>query len=40
VSHSVLAAAAGLREALAGFEPGLLSGIDCARVADELAATE
>jgi len=40
VSHSVLQAAAALREALAQFEPGLLSGRDCARVADELAATE
>jgi hypothetical protein len=40
VSHSVLAAAAGLRTALEAFEPDLLSGIDCALVADELAATE
>jgi hypothetical protein len=32
--------AASLREALAGFEPGLLSGADCARLAEELAATE
>jgi 5-methylcytosine-specific restriction endonuclease McrA len=40
VSHSVLSAAAVLRQALAGFEPGLLSGGDCARLAEELAATE
>jgi hypothetical protein len=40
VSVSVLAAAQALREALAGFEPGLYSGVDCARLADELAATE
>lgn len=37
---SVLSAAACLREALAGFEPGLLSGADCALVADQLATTE
>jgi Domain of unknown function (DUF222)/HNH endonuclease len=35
-----LAAAAGLREALAVFEAGELSGTDCARLADELAVTE
>ncbi len=40
MGNSVLAAAAGLREALAGFEPGELSGADCARLADELAQTE
>ncbi len=37
---SVLEWAAGLRSALAGLEPGLLSGEDCAVVAEELAATE
>jgi hypothetical protein len=40
VSVSVLAAAVSLREALAGFEPGVFSGSDCARLAEELAATE
>ncbi len=40
MSVSVLEWAAGLRSALAGFEPGLLSGADCARLAEELAATE
>ncbi len=40
MSVSVLVWAAGLREALAGFDPGLLSGSDCARLAEELAATE
>jgi hypothetical protein len=30
---------AGLREALAGFEPGVFSGPDCARLAEELTAT-
>jgi 5-methylcytosine-specific restriction endonuclease McrA len=40
VSASVLSAAAVFREALAGFEPGVLSGGDCARIAEELAATE
>ncbi len=37
---SVLEWAAGLRAALAGLDPGLLSGADCAVVAEELAATE
>ena len=40
MSSALLSAAASLRQALAGFEPGLLSGADCARVAEELAATE
>jgi hypothetical protein len=40
VSVSVLAAAGSLREALAGFEPGVFSGSDCVRLAQELAATE
>src|ERR1700754_4400543 len=38
--NAVLAAAASLREALAGFEAGLLSGADCALVAEQLATTE
>jgi hypothetical protein len=37
---AVLEAAAGLRAALAGFEPGELSASDAAHVAEELAATE
>jgi len=37
---SILAAAQALRDALAGFEPGIFSGTDCAQVADALAATE
>lgn len=37
---SLLSAAAALRSQLASFEPGELSGADCARLADELAATE
>lgn len=37
---SVREAAAFLRDALGGFEPGLLTGADCARVAQDLAATE
>ncbi|HUJ67323.1 MAG TPA: HNH endonuclease [Acidimicrobiales bacterium] len=40
MSGSVLAAVVALRDALAGFEPGELSGTDCARLADELAVTE
>jgi hypothetical protein len=40
VPGSVPSAAAALRQALAGFEPGLFSGAECARVAEELAATE
>jgi hypothetical protein len=40
VSISVLSAAASFREALAGFEAGLISGADCALLARELAATE
>jgi 5-methylcytosine-specific restriction endonuclease McrA len=36
----VLAAAAALRVALAAFDPNLLTGSDCARVAEELAVTE
>ncbi len=38
--NAVLSAAASLREALAGFEAGLLSGADCALVAEQLATTE
>ncbi len=37
---AVLAASAGLRAALASFDPGLLVGSDCARVAEDLAVTE
>ena len=37
---SVLGAAARLREVLAGFEAGVWSGPECARLAEELAATE
>ena len=40
MSASVLSAAAALREELAGFEPGLLSGADCALVAESLTVTE
>jgi hypothetical protein len=40
VSSALFSAAAELRRALAGFEPGLFSGDDCARLAEELAATE
>ena len=40
MSAVLLAAAAGLRAVLAGFEPGVWSGADCARVAEELAVTE
>jgi hypothetical protein len=40
LSASVLAAASALRETLAGFEPGLYSGADCATVAEALAVTE
>ena len=40
MSDSVLSAAAAMRDALVHFEPGLLSGTDCALVATELAATE
>ena len=40
MSQPVLEAARVLREALAGFDPALLSGADCARAAEELAATE
>ncbi len=36
----LVSAAAALRAQLANFEPALLSGQDCARVAEELAATE
>jgi hypothetical protein len=36
----LLSSAALLRSQLAGFEPGQLSGEDCARLAEELAATE
>src|SRR5438477_7159696 len=37
---SLSVAARALREALSGFEPSLLSGEDCAAVAEELARTE
>ena len=40
MSTSVLGAACTLREALAGFEPGLYSAADCATVAEALAVTE
>jgi HNH endonuclease len=40
MSGPVLGASVGLREALAGFEPGRFSGADCARLADDLALTE
>jgi hypothetical protein len=36
----MLAAAQGLRAALVGFDPAVLSGADCAALAEELAATE
>lgn len=37
---SVLAAAAALRASLAGFDPALVEGSDCARISEELAVTE
>ena len=40
MSATVLGAAVSLRSALASFEPGLLSGADSARLAEELALTE
>ena len=40
MSEGVRAAAQDLRAALVGFDPELLSGADCARLAEELAATE
>jgi len=40
VSSILLSTAASLRAQLATFEPGQLTGADCARVADDLAATE
>ena len=40
MTHGVLEAARVLRAALAGFDPAVLSGADCARVAEELARTE
>jgi hypothetical protein len=40
MSSTLLSSAVSLREALAGFELGLLSGTDCAQVAEELGATE
>jgi hypothetical protein len=40
VPPNLLAAARALRDALAGFEPRLRSGEDCATVVEELAATE
>jgi hypothetical protein len=40
LSSSIVAAAAALREALCGFDAGVFSGDDCARIAEELATTE
>lgn len=40
MSPSLLSACVSLREALAGFEPGLFSAADCGRLAEELAITE
>ena len=40
MSLSILAAARALRENLEGFDPDVLSGADCALVAEELALTE
>jgi len=40
VSTALLSTAASLRAQLANFEPGQLTGADCAHVAEELAATE
>ena len=40
MAEGVLVAAEALRAALAHFDPALWSGADCARVAEELAATE
>jgi hypothetical protein len=40
VSQPVLQAAQLLRDALAGFDPAVLSGADCARAVEELALTE
>jgi hypothetical protein len=40
LSNPVSAAASALREALAGFEPGVLSGSESASLAEELARTE
>ncbi len=40
MSVSLLSAAASFREILAGFDPHVLSGSDCARVAEDLAVTE
>jgi 5-methylcytosine-specific restriction endonuclease McrA len=40
MSQSILQAAALLRRALTGFEPGVFSASDCARLAEELAAIE
>jgi len=40
VSTTVLSLASSLRRALSCFEPGELAGADCARLAEELAATE
>lgn len=40
MSRTVLAAAASLRKALAGFDPEVISGRDSAHMAEELAATE
>jgi hypothetical protein len=40
MSSPVMAASVALREALTRFEPGQFSGMDCARLAEELAVTE
>ena len=40
MSSAVLSAAGSLRRALVGFDPSLLSGTDCAALAEALAATE
>lgn len=40
MSGSIVAAATALRQVLSGFDAGLFSGADCARIAEELAATE
>jgi hypothetical protein len=40
MSATILAAAASLRSAVADFEPGMFSGPDSARLAEQLALTE
>ena len=39
MANSIVAAAKALREALHGFDAGVFSGDDCARIAEELAST-